>query len=217
MWSKCGCELTSQRIGLPGASFAISSMTARLRCLVAGRLEHGDEVAELDHVAVGRAAAEQVHAVGHLRRRSPAWRERALARPRPAPAPASPQSFGLHVRRTRRRSRCGRCSAGRTASCRPSRGASASDRPLDAADRDLSSVDSCSMLKSPSAGSLTVVLMRCDLVLRVDGGVDAVLAEHRDRDDVHLLGHARRCRRGPSRSAPSARTRPGSRRAAAPP
>ena len=32
----------------------------------ARRFEHRDEIAELDHVAVGRAAAEQVHAVGHL-------------------------------------------------------------------------------------------------------------------------------------------------------
>ena len=44
------------------------------------------------------------------------------------------------------------------------------------------------MLKSPSAGSLDRGLDARDLVLRVDGRVHAILPEHRDGDDVHLLG-----------------------------
>ena len=43
------------------------------------------------------------------------------------------------------------------------------------------------MLKSPSAGSLTVALMRVIWFFELIGGVDAVLAEHRDRHHVDLL------------------------------
>ena len=152
----------------------------------ARRFEHGDEIAELHHVAVRRSAAEQVHAVRHFLDRD----ERRVRRLRLFHRFGNRNRIVTHVGLDVRELAAVRVVAGALRVELPVVVPALMRVPVDRPLRRPGRHELGRLLLDVEIAEHVLVHRRLeprDDVLAVDRRVDAKLSEHRDADDVHAL------------------------------